>query len=43
MAQDVMTGHDDRKRRNLRLALVLATIAAAFFIGVIAKFVLLGG
>jgi hypothetical protein len=34
--------HDDeRKRKNLRLALILASIAAAFFVGFIAQFVLL--
>lgn len=38
-----MTDPDERKRKNLRMALILATIAAAFFIGVIAKFVLLAG
>jgi len=38
-----MTDRDERKRRNLRLALILASIAAAFFVGVIAKFVLVAG
>ena len=38
-----MTDHDERKRRNLRMALILATIAGAFFLGVIAKYVLFGG
>ncbi|WP_420376924.1 cytochrome oxidase small assembly protein [Ramlibacter lithotrophicus] len=38
-----MTDRDERKHRNLRMALVLATIAGAFFLGVIAKFVLFGG
>ena len=38
-----MTDRDDQKRRNLRMALILATIAAAFFAGVIAKYVLFGG
>ena len=38
-----MTEPDERKRKNLRMALILATIAAAFFLGVIAKFVLLAG
>ncbi|MHB1122847.1 MAG: cytochrome oxidase small assembly protein [Ramlibacter sp.] len=38
-----MTDRDDQKRRNLRMALILATIAAAFFLGVIAKYVLFGG
>ena len=29
----------ERRRSNLRLALILASIAAAFFVGIIAKFV----
>lgn len=33
---------DDRKKANLRLALILASVAAVFFIGFIAKIVLLG-
>lgn len=33
---------DDRKKSNLRLALVLASVAAVFFLGFIAKMVLLG-
>jgi hypothetical protein len=33
---------DDRRKKNIRLALILASIAAVFFIGFIAKFVLLG-
>lgn len=28
----------ERRRSNLRLALILASIAAAFFVGIIAKF-----
>lgn len=32
---------DDVKARNLRLALILASIAATFFIGFVAKIVLL--
>ncbi len=32
----------EQKKANLRLGLVLATIAAAFFLGFLAKFVLLG-
>ena len=38
-----MSEADERKRRNLRMALILATIAAAFFLGVIAKYVLFRG
>jgi hypothetical protein len=30
----------EQKRRNLRLALILASIAAVFFLGFVAKFVL---
>lgn len=33
---------DRRKKANLRLALILASIAAVFFIGFVAKIVLLG-
>jgi len=43
MAASVMTDRDGQRRRNLRLALILASIAAAFFVGVIVKFVLLRG
>ncbi|HWI81448.1 cytochrome oxidase small assembly protein [Ramlibacter sp.] len=34
-----MTDHEQRKK-NVRLALILASIAAAFFLGFMAKFVL---
>ena len=37
-----MSGDDDRKKANLRLALILASIVAAFFVGFVAKMVLLG-
>ena len=33
---------DDRKKSNLRLALILASVALVFFLGFIAKMVLLG-
>ena len=33
---------DDRKKNNLRLALILASIALVFFVGFIAKAVFLG-
>ena len=33
---------DETRRRNLRLAVILATIAIAFFAGIIAKAVLFG-
>jgi hypothetical protein len=33
---------DDRKKNNLRLALILASIALAFFVGFVAKIVLFG-
>ena len=36
-----MTGEEQRKK-NLRLALILASIAAVFFLGFIAKFALFG-
>ena len=35
--------NDKRKTGNLRLALILASIAAAFLIGFVAKMVLLAG
>jgi hypothetical protein len=36
-----MARDDDRKNGNLRLALILASIAAAFFLGFLAKMYLL--
>jgi hypothetical protein len=39
---DAMAG-DDRKKGNLRLALILASVAVVFFLGFIAKMALLGG
>ena len=33
---------DERKKGNLRLALVLASIALVFFLGFMAKMILLG-
>jgi hypothetical protein len=33
---------DDRKKANLRLALILASIAVVFFVGFIAKMALFG-
>lgn len=33
---------DDRKKSNLRLALILASIALVFFVGFFAKIILLG-
>jgi hypothetical protein len=32
----------DQKKANVRTGLILATVALAFFVGVIAKFFLLG-
>jgi hypothetical protein len=32
----------DKKRANLRLAMILASIAVAFFLGIVAKILLLG-
>ena len=34
---------EERKKANRRLGLILATVALAFFVGLVAKFVLLGG
>jgi len=33
---------EEQRKKNLRLALILASIAAAFFIGFFVKFTLLG-
>ncbi len=33
---------DDRKKANLRLALILASVVAVFFVGFMVKMVLLG-
>ncbi len=33
----------EQKKNNLRLGLILGSVAAAFFIGFVAKLVLLGG
>ena len=33
---------DDRKKGNLRLALILASVALVFFLGFVGKMVLLG-
>ncbi len=33
---------DDRKKSNLRLALILASVALVFFVGFMVKMVLLG-
>jgi len=40
---DEYGGGDARRRANLRLALILASVAAAFFIGFLVKIALLGG
>jgi hypothetical protein len=36
-----MMSNDEIKRKNLRLALILASTAAVFFVGFIVKYVLL--
>ncbi|MES2939985.1 MAG: cytochrome oxidase small assembly protein [Pseudomonadota bacterium] len=33
---------DERKKSNLRLALILASVAVVFFVGFVGKMVLLG-
>jgi len=38
----VSVANDEQKRKNLRLALILASIAVVFFLGFIAKMALLG-
>jgi hypothetical protein len=43
MAPAATMGKDeDRKKGNLRLALILASVALVFFLGFLAKMVLLG-
>ncbi|MED5617923.1 cytochrome oxidase small assembly protein [Ideonella sp. BN130291] len=37
-----MAPNPEQRRKNLRLALILATIAAVFALGFVAKIVLLG-
>ena len=32
----------EQKKSNLRMALILASVAAAFFIGIVVKMILLG-
>lgn len=34
---------EDKRRSNLRLALILASVAAVFFVGFVAKIVMLSG
>ena len=42
MADTMSKDDEDRKKGNLRLALILASIALVFFLGFIAKMALLG-
>ncbi len=35
--------HEDRRKANRRLGLILASVVLAFFLGFVAKMVLLGG
>ncbi len=37
-----MANEDERRKANLRLALILASVVAVFFLGFIGKMVLLG-
>ena len=39
--EPTVSEQDDRKKANLRLALILVSIVAAFFVGFVAKMVLL--
>jgi hypothetical protein len=41
-AMDADPAKAGRRQRNVRTALILASIAAAFFIGVIAKYLIYG-
>ena len=38
---NAMSIHHEQRRKNVRLGLILASVAAAFFLGIIVKFVLL--
>jgi hypothetical protein len=40
--QSATMADDDRKKNNLRLALILASVALVFFLGFVAKMVLMG-
>ena len=42
MVAPTMARDDDRKKGNLRLALILASVALVFLLGFLAKMVLLG-
>jgi hypothetical protein len=35
--------NDEQRKKNLRLALILASVAAVFFLGFLAKMALMGG
>ena len=37
-----MDKQDNRKKANARLGLILASVALVFFLGIFAKFILLG-
>lgn len=39
---DRMSDDEERRRANVRMALILASVAAVFFAGFIFKYVLLG-
>ena len=38
-----MAATDEQRKRNVRLGLILASVAAAFFVGFFVRMVLLGG
>lgn len=38
-----LKGDDEQRKRNLRLGLILASVALAFAVGFVAKIALLGG
>lgn len=42
MDATTMAGNDDRRKSNVRLALILASIALVFLLGFVGKMVLLG-
>ena len=43
MARLAMAGNDEQRKKNLRLALILASVAVVFFLGFVAQMALMGG
>jgi hypothetical protein len=43
MSEQVMSMKPEQKKNNVRLGLILASVALVFFLGFVGKMVLLGG